>query len=70
LTTAIKKSNMRGSKKVPGILWHRRLRPPWVRTAWIQCYSSFLRSSFAGVTQWSSLEAARQLAETAVSATG
>jgi hypothetical protein len=40
-------TNSRGSQKVPGILWHLRLGAPWVLTAWIECYWSFLRASFA-----------------------
>jgi hypothetical protein len=33
---------MRGSQKVPGLLWHRLFGAPWVRTAWTVCYCSFI----------------------------
>jgi hypothetical protein len=32
--------HMRGSQKLPGILWHRR-SVPWVHNAWTECYWHF-----------------------------
>jgi hypothetical protein len=37
--------NTRGNQKVPGILWHGRFCAPWVRTAWTECYWSFICAS-------------------------
>jgi hypothetical protein len=54
--------NMRGWKKVPGILWHRRSGATRVCTAWLDPYWSFLRARFAEVVRCSFQEAAQQVA--------
>jgi hypothetical protein len=59
---------MRDSKKLQGIIWHRRFGAQRIRTAWTWYYWSLLRASFAIIPLSSSEEAARQVTGTVISA--